>query len=53
MEWEVKRDGRVIAHGPMSTMLSEDKIRDLIAAGYKVYVDGKIYKKPNNKIGGE
>lgn len=47
-EWEVKKDGRVVAHGPMTTIPAPDRIKELTAAGYKVYVDGKLHKKPRN-----
>ena len=52
-KWKVCKDGQ----GKMSTdydscMPPDDIIRDMIAGGYKIYKDGKIYKPPTKKIKG-
>lgn len=43
--WEVRRDGVVIAHGSKATMPSKDMRKELRTAGYKIYVDGKLYRE--------
>lgn len=47
--WQVKKDGVLMASGPMSTMYPDAVVRSMIRAGYKVYVDGKIYKPGKKK----
>lgn len=47
--WEVKKDGKTVASGPMSTMYSDAVVREMTAAGYKVYVGGKLYKPGKKK----
>ena len=42
--WEVRRDGVTIAHGSKATMPSKDLRKELRTAGYKIYVDGKIFR---------
>ena len=42
--WVVKKDGKAIAGGPISTIAPDDLVRQMYAAGYKTYIDGKIYK---------
>lgn len=37
--WTVKKDGK-----PMATMYPDDVVRQMAKAGYKTYVDGKIYR---------
>ncbi len=44
-EWQAKRDGEVIAHGSMATLPDAAQRRSLAAAGYKIYVDGKLYRR--------
>ena len=49
MLWEVKRDGQTKAHGPEESFPDSDIAASLLKAGYKIYVDGKIYKKRSEK----
>ena len=49
MLWEVKRDGLVKAHGPEESFPDSDTVVSLTKAGYKIYVDGKIFKKRSEK----
>lgn len=42
--WVVKKDGKPMASGPMSTFPPKRQIRQMAAAGYKTYVDGKLYR---------
>ena len=44
--WTVKKDGKPVASGPMVTMYPDDIVRKMAAAGYKTYIDGKLYKPP-------
>ena len=48
--WTVKKDNKPIASGSMATMYPDDIVSKLIAAGYKVYIDGKLYR-PTKKGG--
>lgn len=41
--WVVKKDGKPIAGGPISTIAPDDLVRQMYAAGYKTYIDGKLY----------
>ena len=44
-KWVVIKDGEVKCYGTsQKTFPSEDIIKTLRAAGYKIYVDGKLYK---------
>ena len=43
--WEVKRDGKVIGHGSKLTMPGKELRKDLRAAGYKIYVEGKLFRE--------
>lgn len=43
--WEVKRGGVVIGHGSKLTMPSKDLRKELRAAGYKIYVEGKLMRE--------
>lgn len=52
MLWEVKRDGQTKAHGPDESFPDNDTATSLIKAGYKIYVDGKVYKRTVKKAGG-
>ena len=49
MRWEVKLDGRTVAHGPDESFPDNDTAASLLKAGYKIYVDGKIFKKRSEK----
>lgn len=42
--WTVKKDGKAVCSGPMDTLPPAEQIRSMAEAGYKTYVDGKIYK---------
>lgn len=44
MYWQVKKSGQTMAHGPVETFPPAEVRRSMERAGYKVYVDGKIYK---------
>ena len=52
--WTVKNPlGQPMASGPMETMYPDDTVRQMYAAGYKTYIDGKLYrpKKEADKCG--
>lgn len=52
--WTVKNPlGQPMASGPMETMYPDDMVRQMYAAGYKTYIDGKLYrpKKEADKCG--
>ena len=42
--WVVKKDGKPMASGPMDTIAPDDMVRQMYAAGYKTYIDGKLYR---------
>lgn len=44
--WEAKKAGQVYAYGPGSRGCSPETLRDMMAAGYMLYIDGKKQKKP-------
>lgn len=45
--WIVKDPmGRPIATGPMTTIHPDSIVRSMYAAGYKTYIDGKLYRPP-------
>lgn len=45
--WIVKDPmGRPIATGPMTTIHPDNIVRSMYAAGYKTYIDGKLYRPP-------
>ena len=53
--WVVKKDGKPVAGGPISTIAPDAMVRQMYDAGYKTYIDGKLYrpKKENrNEIQG-
>jgi hypothetical protein len=52
MLWEVKRDGQTKAHGPEESFPDGDTAASLLKAGYKIYVDGKAYKRAAQKAKG-
>ena len=52
MLWEVKLDGRTVAHGPDESFPDNDTAASLLKAGYKIYVDGKAYKRTAQKSKG-
>ena len=49
--WMVKKDGKAIAGGPMSTIAPDDMVRQMYAEGYKTYIDGKLYRPKQAKMG--
>ena len=45
-KWEVKKDGETKCYGDTLQSLPDDSVlASLHAGGYKVYIDGKLYKK--------
>jgi hypothetical protein len=42
--WVVKKDGKPMASGPMDTIAPDDMVRQMYNAGYKTYIDGKLYR---------
>ena len=50
LKWEVHRDGKLMLRtDDDNCFYSEEVIKQMIAAGYKIYKNGKIYK-PTKKI---
>lgn len=50
MKIEVKKDGKVFYHTENDDcMPSEDRLKSIQKAGYKVYADGKIWKPQTKK----
>jgi hypothetical protein len=52
--WVVKNQfGKPVAGGPISTIAPDDMVRQMYNAGYKTYIDGKLYrpKKEADKCG--
>lgn len=45
MNWQIKKDGVIKAHGSGAVPYSLDTRKQMRAAGYKIYVDGKVYKQ--------
>jgi len=43
--FEVKKDGKVMQYGPLLCLPDAERRRQLRAAGYKIYVDGRLYKE--------
>lgn len=43
--WEVKHNGTVIAHGSKQTMPDKELRKQLRSDGYKIYVDGKLFRE--------
>ena len=44
MNWEVRRDGIVVAHGPAETLPDPETRKLLRNSGHKIYVDGKLLR---------
>ena len=45
MAWQVKKDGLVICQGKSDKSCpSKETIKSMYAAGYRVYIDGKMQK---------
>ena len=42
--WVVKKDGKPMASGTMDTIAPDDMVRQMYDAGYKTYIDGKLYR---------
>ena len=52
--WTVKNPmGQPMASGPMCTIAPDDLVLSMYKAGYKTYIDGKLYrpKKEADKCG--
>ena len=47
--WEVRKDGQAYAGGPMETMPSAEQRRSMRAAGYRIYVNGRVHYDPAEK----
>ena len=45
MSWQVKKGGATKAHGSGEIPYSAETLKQMRAAGYKIYVDGKVWKK--------
>ena len=45
MNWQVKKDGTAKAHGSGEIPYSAETLKQMRSAGYKIYVDGKVWKK--------
>lgn len=45
MSWQVKKDGAVKAHGSGEIPYSAETLKQMRSAGYKIYADGKVWKK--------
>ena len=44
-KWEVKKDGETKCHGDsLQTFPKDDVLATLCSCGYKIYIDGKLYK---------
>lgn len=44
-KWEVRKDGKAYAGGPMATMPDARQRSSMRAAGYQIYVDGKLHRE--------
>lgn len=44
-KFEVKKDGRVMQQGDISQLPDAETRKQMRDAGYKIYVDGKVYRK--------
>ena len=40
--FEVRKDGRVLASGPATLLYPPEIMKQMRAAGYRIYVDGKV-----------
>lgn len=49
--WVVKKDGKPVAGGPISTIAPDDMVRQMYNEGYKTYIDGKLYRPKQAKMG--
>lgn len=45
MSRQVKKDGTVKAHGSGEIPYSTETLKQMRSVGYKIYVDGKVWKK--------
>ena len=43
--WEVRRGPDRLAHGPKSTMPDANQRKSLREGGYKIYVEGKLFRE--------
>ncbi len=52
--WEIRKDGKAYAGGPISTVPQGNQLRSIEAAGYRLYIDGQLQRKgAGNKGGGK
>jgi hypothetical protein len=42
--WQVKKDGKPMAGGSITTMPDDNTVRQMASYGYKTYIDGKLYR---------
>lgn len=42
--WQVRKDGKPVAGGPISTRPDDQTARQMIKAGYTLYINGKRYR---------
>lgn len=42
--WQVRKDGKPVAGGPIATRPDDQTARQMIKAGYILYIDGKRVK---------
>lgn len=47
--WVVKKDGKPVAGGPISTIAPDHMVRSMYDHGYKTYIDGKLYRPKKEK----
>lgn len=43
--WQIKNGSVIMAQGSGSLPYSADTLKQMKAAGYRIYVDGKVWKK--------
>lgn len=43
--WEVRRGGKVIGHGSEPTLPDKWLRKELRANGYRIYVEGKLFRE--------
>lgn len=50
--WVVKKDGKPVAGRPISKIAPDELVRQMYAAGYKTYIDGKLYRPKKGDTNG-
>lgn len=49
-KYQIRKDGKgYCGFNDKSLMYSDETLKSMRSAGYKLYVDGKLYKKSKNK----